>query len=363
MKKRPTVTLLTTMLTTAMLVFALFLAGCAGSSSNSDSNASTNSSNDIEKSGMSWPAMDTLTSLTAQDIRSVEYSRATEGGLSADKTNDATEVENLYLRLKEVTLKDPTQMGVDDDGLTIKLSTQDTTLSFAFEGNVLVLEDGSRYEVENLSSLKTYVDSLLEHSETPDTTDTDSQDTSTTTETSGAAATPSAGDSTGASNTTGATGSSAEAGSGNTSAYDGSSSADYDVSAGFEKQSWNGLEVLYFNDFMMTMPEGDKWSFEMDGNAVTFYLFSAQQEGYGGRLVTIRAFDMDDHSFENFPMEYHVAGVGQNVNKRFVAIYPSDVQWNHNDATQEADYKDLSDYLHKIGEGAVNSPLQTSDSN
>jgi len=61
-------------------------------------------------------------------------------------------------------------------------------------------------------------------------------------------------------------------------------------------------------------------------------------------------------------MEVHVAGVGQNVNKRFVAIYPSDLQYNPQDSQQAADYKDLFDHLHKIGEGAVNSPLQTSNS-
>lgn len=47
---------------------------------------------------------------------------------------------------------------------------------------------------------------------------------------------------------------------------------------------------------------------------------------------------------------------------RFIAEYPTDVQWNPNDATQDADYRDLQAYLQKIGEGAVNSPLQTADS-
>jgi|GEM_PF-1653148 len=143
---------------------------------------------------------------------------------------------------------------------------------------------------------------------------------------------------------------------------DTSGSSDYDVSKGFEKQEWQDQQILYFNDFMMTMPDNDKWAFDMDGNAVTFYLFSAQQEGYGGRLVTIKGYDIDDKSYEELPMPYHVAGVGKNVNKRFIAIYPSDVQYNFNDKTQSADYMELFEYLQKIGEGAVNSPLQTSDS-
>jgi len=141
---------------------------------------------------------------------------------------------------------------------------------------------------------------------------------------------------------------------------------DYDIMKGFEKKANDdgSIEYLYFNDFMLVMPGNEKWSFEpsQDSQAVTFYLFSAQQENYGGKLVTIKAYDINDNSYEQLP-SYSVAGVGGNTNKRFIAIYPTDVQWNGQDAQQDADYRELSDYLHKIGEGAVNSPFATSDSN
>ena len=54
--------------------------------------------------------------------------------------------------------------------------------------------------------------------------------------------------------------------------------------------------------------------------------------------------------------------MGKSAGVRIIAEYPTDVQWNPNDATQDADYRDLQAYLQKIGEGAVNSPLQTADS-
>lgn len=141
------------------------------------------------------------------------------------------------------------------------------------------------------------------------------------------------------------------------------STGDYDIEKGGMKQASDdgSIVYIYFNDFMMIMPNNDKYSYVAEGDSVTFYLWAAQQEGYGGRLVTIKAYDMDDDSYKNIP-SYHVAGVGKNVNKRFIAIYPTDVQWNHDDAAQEADYKDLQTYLQKIGEGAVNSPLKTADS-
>ena len=81
----------------------------------------------------------------------------------------------------------------------------------------------------------------------------------------------------------------------------------------------------------------------------------------GGKLVTIRAYDPDDKSYESLP-DYHVAGTGPNTGKRFVAIYPTDLQCSTEYESVVIRYKDLKDYLFKIGEGAVNSPLRTSDS-
>lgn len=272
-------------------------------------------------SGPEWPAMEKLQALSAGDITHINYMRATEGGALDNQTGDPTEIEDIYLRLKDVKIADKTEEAVEDDDMYISVEAGDENLEFSFMGDILIL-DGENYKVENLSSLKSYIDGLLESAAGPKE---DQQDT------------------TGGSDP-------------------GVGSKDYDVSKGFQKQEYQDMEILYFNDFMITMPDNDKWSFEMNGNAVTFYLLSAQQEGYGGRLVTIMAYDMDDKSYEDIPVPYQVAGVGKNVNKRFIAVYPSDVQYNFNDATQSADYKELYDYLKKIGEGAVNSPLQTSDS-
>ena len=94
---------------------------------------------------------------------------------------------------------------------------------------------------------------------------------------------------------------------------------------------------------------------------MTLIYTPAADAGYGGRIVTIKAYDMDDDSYKNIP-SYQVAGVGRNVNKRFIAIYPSDVQYDPNDATQAAEYKELYDHTRKISEGAANSPFYTQDS-
>ena len=152
-------------------------------------------------------------------------------------------------------------------------------------------------------------------------------------------------------------------GSGQQGGSTGGSAGNYDLIEGMQTvtSSDGSIEYIYFNDFMMTMPNNEKWSMETSPRAVTFYLFSAQQEGFGGKLVSIAAYDIDDDTYKSIP-NYREAGITANTNKRLVAIYPTDVQWNHDDPAQEADYKDLQTYLEKIGAGAVNSPLQTGDS-
>lgn len=295
--RKPAVLFLAFMLTAVTL-----LAGCGGASDEAK-----------------WEAMDSLKATEAADITRIDFQRATEGGAYGNSVYDLATIEDIYLRLKDVEIKSPTDAAVEDDGLSLSVKAGDSEMNFAFEGDILVLDDGKRYEVEGLDSLKSYIDRLAEEM--------------------------------GDAGTSGGTGS-------------GAASSDYDITKGMMQQASDdgSIEYMYFNDFMLIMPNDSRWGWEQtDKDTVTFFLFAAKQEGYGGHLVTIKAYDLDDNSYESLP-SYHVAGVGKNVNKRFIAIYPTDVQWNGQDAQQDADYRDLSSYLQKIGEGAVNSPLQTADS-
>ena len=263
-----------------------------------------------------WYAMDKLQSIDSDSVESIDYSIGTEGGVVNGSITDKTQIEDVYLRLTNVKIKGKTQTSVLDDGLIINVKTQDETLTFVFEGDILSLD--KNYEVENLGSLKKYLNGLQEQKEEKqDEPKEQKQD-------------------------------------------EPKVKKSYDIMDGFEKKADGSIEYLYFNDFMMAMPNNEKWSFEHTKDSVTFYLFSAQQENYGGRLVSIIAYDMDDDSYKELP-SYHEAGIGKNSNKRFIAEYPTDVQWNPNDKTQDKDYRELADYLKKIGDNAVNSPVQTAD--
>ena len=281
----------------AMLIFCL--ASCSGGSGD----------------GTIWPAMEKLKALDESKITSISYKRATEGGINEGTSTDAETIEELYLRLCNVSISGKSDMSVQDNDLSLTVEAGDTNLKFNFEGDILILEDGSRYETEKADKLRSYVDGLVVAEQPPKPEPVPDDD------------------------------------------------KEYNISDGMQTTASDdgSIEYIYFNDFMITMPNNDKWSYDMTDDSVTFYLFSAQQEGYGGKLVTIKAYDMDDNSYEELP-SYHVAGIGKNVNKRFIAIYPTDVQWNHEDSTQDADYRDLQTYLQKIGDNAVNSPVQTADS-
>jgi len=137
----------------------------------------------------------------------------------------------------------------------------------------------------------------------------------------------------------------------------------YDIMEGSQLVE-NGSELLlYGNDFLLIMPNNDKWGYEQTSeDCLAIYLKAARDDGYGGNLVSIMAFDPEDTTYEDFP-HYSVAGKGQNVNKTFIALFPTDVQFNPEDSEQEADYHELLTHVEKIAEGMADSPFQTADSN
>ena len=137
---------------------------------------------------------------------------------------------------------------------------------------------------------------------------------------------------------------------------------DYNIMEGFEIVENGSEKLLYGNDFLLIMPNNDEWAYEqISETSLEIYLKSAREDGFGGDLVTIMAFDPEDTSYEEFP-SYSVAGTGKNVNKVFIALFPTDVQFNPEDADQQAAYEELYTHVHKIAEGMVNSPFQVADS-
>ena len=289
-----------------VLIILLLAAGCGSKAP------------ETEDEGPSWPAQETLKTVDASDIKSITYTRNTEGGGISETVTDADDIEDIYLRLLNLSIKDDTAEGVDDDQTELEVRAGSKTLSFEFEGDVLVLGSGSRYKVDQLDMLISCLDKITAEIEEEE-------------------------DDTGWS-------------------YDSGSDEDFDILDGYEIKKDGSVRYIYGNDFMLTMPDGDDWEIEpIDDDSFKIYLKQAKEDGYEGDLVTIKAYDMDDDSYMDLP-SYHVAGIGRNVDKRFVAIYPTDARWNSLDSEQADRYKELQEHLQKIGEGAANSPMQFEDS-
>ena len=125
--------------------------------------------------------------------------------------------------------------------------------------------------------------------------------------------------------------------------------ADYDISAGLDVAESGDNAVLTGNGFELTMPNTGTWSYTATGNdSVSVYYMPAESAGFGGNLVTIMSMDMDDTSYEEFP-DYAIAGESSSLGKRFIALFPTDVQFDTEDETQSTEYTELLEHVQKIG--------------
>ncbi len=145
-----------------------------------------------------------------------------------------------------------------------------------------------------------------------------------------------------------------------TAETDGTATDDYDILDGFNLVEKDDITLLYGNGFVLTMPDDD-WGYEQTSpTCLQIYSKDAREDGYEGHLVSIMAFDPDDTSYEEFP-EYSVAGRGKTVDKVFVALFPTDVQYNPDDPDQAEDYNELFTHVKKIAEGMADSPFQITE--
>ena len=135
----------------------------------------------------------------------------------------------------------------------------------------------------------------------------------------------------------------------------------YDIMNGFKLEPNGSVLLLHGNGFVLAMPNDDDWGYEQTSEtSLTIYDKDAREDNFGGELVTIMAFDPEDTTYEDFP-DYTVAGKSQKVNKTFIALFPTDAQFDANDPEDEADYMELFNHVKKIGEGAANSPFQITE--
>lgn len=109
---------------------------------------------------------------------------------------------------------------------------------------------------------------------------------------------------------------------------------------------------LYFNynDFSNGL-----WEWEtVDDTTISFYYAPARAAGYGGLVFSLRAYDWGDNGYADWP---HYAMAGLTNAKKYVVTFPTDVQYDSNDAGQTEEYQRLFQYAERIDENNSDNPI------
>lgn len=115
----------------------------------------------------------------------------------------------------------------------------------------------------------------------------------------------------------------------------------------FNSEGQARLESKYFT---LYLPADGDWIYQAeDNNTIGIYYGPAYESGAGGHLVSIKAFDWGDNSYEEYP-EYAVAGTSEG--KKYIAIFPTDVQYN---SSQEDGYRRMYEYVKRINDNEENA--------
>ena len=100
-----------------------------------------------------------------------------------------------------------------------------------------------------------------------------------------------------------------------------------------------GDRILENDYFSLQFPASIKWDYEIV-NKTTLKIFyePAKESGFGGTVVTIMAYDWGENTYKDFP-SWSMAG--SSADKKYVAVFPTDVQFDPKDPTQGAEYREL----------------------
>ena len=131
----------------------------------------------------------------------------------------------------------------------------------------------------------------------------------------------------------------------------------YDIMEGVTTESVEGDQIITGNGWRLVMPDTEDWEIEqIEDDCFRVYMVAADKDGFGGDLVTIRAFASGDTEYKDFP-SYAMAGYLEKYGKTFVAIFPTDVRFNPDDEGQMVLYNSLLEHVQRISKDNADSPF------
>lgn len=134
-----------------------------------------------------------------------------------------------------------------------------------------------------------------------------------------------------------------------------------DTSKGYDIAENIGLHVSEGNAFVASeyftlyLPADASWDWEViNSETIRFFYPPAKEAGFGGTFVTIKAYDWGDNGYSDIP-SYQIAGL-DNL-KKYIAIFPTDVQYDVSNSVQSAEYQRLLEHARRINNEGADNPF------
>lgn len=129
----------------------------------------------------------------------------------------------------------------------------------------------------------------------------------------------------------------------------------YDIAANINLHVSQGFAFVISDYITLGLPADANWDFEViNDTTIKFFYPPAKEAGFGGTFVTIRAYDWGDNGYADIP-SYKIAGLSDT--KKYIAIFPTDVQYDTSDATQTSEYQRLLDFAYRIDDENSDNPF------
>lgn len=150
-----------------------------------------------------------------------------------------------------------------------------------------------------------------------------------------------------------------EEGQGESTAVSGQNDEEYDIAANLFGRLSDGIASVSSDYIFMIFNYDDYanglWNVEtVDKRTLRFFYTKADESGYGGTVFTIIAYDWGDNSYTDLP-NYEVAALSED--KKYIILFPTDVQYDPQDSTQKEEYQRLAAYAKRIKNGNEDNPF------
>ena len=110
----------------------------------------------------------------------------------------------------------------------------------------------------------------------------------------------------------------------------------YNIASGIKIRTSEGASYLETDHFSLYLPGDIPWEYEVvDNTTISIFYTPAKEDDFGGHVVTVKAYDWANDEYAELPA-WSVAGLSNE--KKFIAVYPTDVQFNPDDSTQATEY-------------------------